>query len=152
MVVVSGRERPTCPECAWTYFPDPKFAVAVLVEKKGRVLLVQRAMRPGQGRWTIPAGFLDAGEDPMEAGIRECFEETGLNIKISKLLDVISIREHDRGAHIVILYRGEIVAGDLIAGDDADDVAFFSRQDLPPLAFSSTESILLDYPESMDAN
>jgi ADP-ribose pyrophosphatase YjhB (NUDIX family) len=102
-------------------------------------------MQPGRGHWTIPAGFLDAGEDPQQAAVRECHEETGLDIKITELLDVIAIQEHDRGAHILILYRGEIISGELTPGDDADAVAFFSHDDLPPLAFSSTESIIFKY-------
>lgn len=146
-VIVSGRERPTCPECAWTYFPDPKVAVAVLVEDEGRVLLVQRIMQPGRGRWTLPAGFLDAGEDPKQATIRECLEETGLEIRITELRDVIAVQEHDRGAHILILYKGESLSGELTPGDDAGAVAFFSRDDLPPLAFASTETILNDHLE-----
>lgn len=138
-----SRERPTCPACHWIYFPDPKVAVAVLVEEKGKVLLVRRAMAPERGRWTLPAGFLDAGEDPIQAAERECLEEIGLNVKVSNLLDVIYGQEHPRGAHILIVYRANIISGTLSPGDDVDRAAFFSPNALPTLAFESTNRILL---------
>jgi 8-oxo-dGTP diphosphatase len=137
-----GRQRPTCQTCGWIYFADPKVAVAVLIENQNQVLLVRRANDPQRGLWTLPAGFVDAGEDPIQAGERECFEETGLRVKITKLIDVLSGIEHPRGAHIVIAYRGEIVNGSLQPGDDVDQVSFFSREELPDLAFKTTVKIL----------
>lgn len=137
-----GKKRPTCPQCDWVYFPDPKVAVAVLIEEDARVLLVRRAVDPERGRWTLPAGFVDAGEDPVRAAERECLEETGLRVEVTRLLDVIAGQEHPRGAHILILYRGEIIRGDISPGDDVDRARFFSRLDLPSLAFQSTAQIL----------
>lgn len=137
-----GRIRPTCPQCEWIFFPDPKVAAAVLVEKDGELLLVRRANNPGKGLWTLPAGFVDAGEDTAEAAERECSEETGLQVKVSGLLDVISGLEHPRGAHILIVYSADIIEGEMKPDDDVDKVAFFSYQALPPLAFSTTYLIL----------
>lgn len=137
-----GHQRPTCPHCDWVYFPDPKVAAAVLIEQGDHVLLVRRNVDPRRGKWTLPAGFIDAGEDPMRAAERECLEETGLKVRVIDLLDVLYGQEHEKGAHIIIFYRAEIIGGDLSAGDDVDRVAFFSRGNLPPLAFSTTEIIL----------
>lgn len=137
-----GAQRPVCPHCGWTYFTDPKVAAAAWVERDGRVLLARRVGDPQRGLWTLPAGFVDAGEDPAEAARRECLEETGLEVRITGLLDVISGQEHPRGAHIFIVYRGEIVGGELQAADDVDRVGFFAYDDLPPLAFETTKKIL----------
>lgn len=137
-----GHMRPSCPQCDWVYFPDPKVAAAVLIEQGDRVLLVRRNVDPRRGRWTLPAGFIDAGEDPLRAAERECREETGLEVRVIGLLDVLYGQEHEKGAHIIIFYRAEIIDGELSAGDDVDRVAFFSRSDLPPLAFSTTERVL----------
>ena len=138
-----GRLRTVCPGCDWIHFADPKVAAAVLVEQEGKILLVRRANSPQRGLWTLPAGFVDAGEDPARAAERECAEETGLTVKVSSLLDVIAGQEHERGAHILIVYRADILDGELKAQDDVDRVAFFSRADLPSLAFSSTRRILM---------
>lgn len=137
-----GRIRPVCPECNWVYFPDPKVAAAVLVEQDNRVLLVRRANDPERGLWTLPAGFVDAGEDPAQTAVRECLEETGLVIAIQGLLDIIPGQEHPRGAHFVIFYRGQIISGRPLPGDDVDAVGFFDRNALPPLAFRTTRVVL----------
>ena len=137
-----GKERPVCPACEWVYFADPKVAVAVLVEKEGKVLLTRRVYDPERGKWSLPAGFMDAFENPELAAERECLEETGLIVKVTGLVDVLGGREHPNGADVFILYRAEIVGGKLDAGDDADQVGFFARDQLPPLAFKTTRKAL----------
>lgn len=137
-----GRIRPTCPKCEWVFFPDPKVAVAILILEEDRILLVRRVNQPQQGLWTLPAGFVDAGEDPQLAAERECIEETGLHVKVTDLENVYSGREHERGADILIVYRAVIQSGNLIPGDDADGAAFFKLNQLPDLAFNSTKVII----------
>jgi ADP-ribose pyrophosphatase YjhB (NUDIX family) len=132
----------TCPKCGWIHFADPKVAAAVLIERNEQVLLVRRANDPFKGYWTLPAGFIDAGEDPREAARRECQEETGLVVEVTRVLDVISGREHERGADFVIVYHAEALAGSMTPGDDADAVDWFALANLPPLAFHSTRQIL----------
>jgi len=134
--------RPVCPQCNWIHFVDPKVAAAVLVEADGRVLLVRRANEPFCGLWTLPAGFINGGEDPAEAAARECLEETGLTVRVTRVLDVIAGKEHERGADFIIVYHAEIISGELLAADDADAVGWFARDVLPPLAFSATQKIL----------
>jgi len=137
-----GRLRPTCPACNWIYFPDPKVAVAVVVCEQGKILLVRRTNDPKRGLWTLPAGFVDAGEDPARAAERECLEETGLMVGTTHLLDVIAGQAHARGADILIVYQAEKRGGDLQPGDDADQAGFFDPEALPPLAFDSIHAIL----------
>jgi len=103
---------------------------------------VRRLNEPYQGCWTLPAGFVDAGEDPAEAVVRELLEETGLQGRVISLHDIIAGQEHPRGAHILIVYRMELLSGNLKPGDDADRAGFFSLDALPPLAFQSTSKIL----------
>jgi ADP-ribose pyrophosphatase YjhB (NUDIX family) len=137
-----GRSRPVCPDCGWIYFADPKVAAAVLVERADEVLLVRRLYDPERGRWSLPAGFIDAGEDPQRAAERECLEETGLVVQVRALRDVLYGQDHPRGAHIIIIYEADLLSGVLQPGDDVDDAAFFSRGSLPPLAFSATRRVL----------
>jgi 8-oxo-dGTP diphosphatase len=137
-----GKLRPTCSDCGWIYFADPKVAVAALIEDGNQILLVRRVNDPQRGLWTLPAGFIDAGEDPIQALERECLEETGLHVQVVELLDVLGGQEHPRGAHILIVYRVKVISGTLCAGDDADAVAYFPSSALPQLAFSTTRRIL----------
>ena len=141
-----GASRPVCPSCGWIYFADPKVAAVGLIDQGSRVLLVRRINEPQKGLWSLPAGFVDAGEDPARAAERECLEETGLIVHAVKLVDVIAGREHERGADIVIVYQMEILGGTLQAGDDADAAAFFDRSGLPPMAFPSTHKVVTQNP------
>jgi len=137
-----GRIHPVCPQCGWIYFEDPKVAAAVLIEQDGRVLLVRRVNEPFRGRWTLPAGFIDAGENPARAAERECLEETGLSVRVKRVLDVIAGKEHERGADFIIAYQAEVISGTLAPNDDADAADWFTRDNLPPLAFTATQKIL----------
>lgn len=141
----TGRLRPACPNCHWVYFPDPKVAVSVLIRSEDQVLLVQRRYDPQKGHWTLPSGFVDAGEDPKLAAERECQEETGLSIMNLKLRDVLFSQEHPRGASILIIYSADIQSGELRSGDDANQAGFYKITNLPPLAFASTKHILDSY-------
>jgi len=137
-----GRTRRYCPACDRIVFRDHKVAAGVIVEREGQVLLVRRRMRPREGSWTFPAGFVESDEDPADAAARECREETGLEVEIVDLLDVIAGQEHPRGADIVIVYQARITGGQLEAGDDVDRATFFDPQDPPPLAFRATRIAL----------
>jgi len=140
-----GKARPVCPNCNFAHFCDPKVAAITLIERDGRVLLTRRAMNPAQGKWTLPGGFVDCGEDPRNAAARECREETGLEVEITGLMDLYYGKAHIDGADIVILYTGRVVGGTPAANDDADMVAFFGPAELPELAFASTEEILAQW-------
>ena len=137
-----GKIRPVCLACGWIHFVDPKVAVAVLVTQDDSVLLVRRVNEPFRGLWTLPAGFVNGGEDPAEAAQRECLEETGLSVRVTRVYDIISGREHPRGADFVIIYQAEFLGGDMRAADDADAVEWFKRDNLPQLAFLATRKAL----------
>lgn len=137
-----GKRRPVCPQCGQVHFRDPKVAAGVLVLDGGRVLLVRRRHEPEVGRWSLPAGFVDAGEDPRRAAERECREETGYVAEAGDLIHVGYGREHAAGADLTLVYRAELVGGRAEPNDDADVVKFFRGDDLPPLAFEPTKSVL----------
>jgi ADP-ribose pyrophosphatase YjhB (NUDIX family) len=134
-----------CPQCGWIHFVDPKVAAAVLIEQDGHVLLVRRTNEPFRGLWTLPAGFINGGEDPAEAAARECLEETGLIVRVKRVLDIISGKEHPRGADFTIIYQAVVVSGELKPDDDADAAEWFGRDQLPPLAFRATQKVLQSF-------
>jgi len=141
-----GTLRPVCPNCGWIHFVDPKVAAAVLVTRDDdSVLLVRRANEPFRGLWTLPAGFVNGGEDPAKAAERECLEETGLSVRVKRVYDIVSGREHPRGADFIIVYQAEFVSGDMQAADDADAVEWFDKTHLPSLAFLATKKVLKSF-------
>jgi len=140
--IVNHEKRITCPNCDWVHYEDPKVAAAVVIFHNNELLLTRRVFNPHKGLWTLPAGFVNAYEDPKSAACRECLEETGLVVRISGLIDMISGREHPRGADMIIVYAAEVIGGTLIAGDDADLVNFFPLDQLPELAFQATKQVV----------
>jgi 8-oxo-dGTP diphosphatase len=137
-----GAVRPVCPECGRVHFFDPKVAVGLLIEQAGHLLLVRRRIDPERGKWSIPAGFVDRGEDPARAAEREGQEETGLSVQATGLFDVYARGGPTDGADILIVYRATVVGGQLIPGDDASEAGYFSPHALPDLAFTSTRQII----------
>ena len=72
------------------------------------VLLIQRKFPPMAGSWAFPGGFVDQGEDPMHAAVRELKEETGLDGEDPKLVMVMGDPQRDPRKHIVsIVYEVE---------------------------------------------
>jgi ADP-ribose pyrophosphatase YjhB (NUDIX family) len=113
--------------------------VGVLVLDRGKVLLVKRAMEPERGKCSLPAGFLDHGEDPRHTAAREVLEETGVEVAIDHLVDVYyNPPVLQVGASVFILYEGRVTGGTVKAGDDAAAAGFFGPEELPDLAFHST--------------
>jgi 8-oxo-dGTP diphosphatase len=132
-----GQMRPVCPACGYVHFSDPKVAVVVFIEQESKVLLVLRGVDPQRGKWALPAGYVNRGEDPVQAAVRETAEETGLSVEITRLIDVM----FDNGV-IVIMYTAKVMGGTLRAQDDADDACWFGPDDLPELAFRSTQVLI----------
>ena len=137
--LVCGRTRPACPACGFVHFPNPRVAVAMFLAEGDRILLVKRGVAPERGRWALAAGFVDLGESPEAAARREMREETGLEVEIDRLLD-LSYEEGQRV--ILILYRVRLLGGTLAANDDAEAAQWFTRDDLPELAFESTRRMV----------
>lgn len=141
---VGDKPRRVCPSCDYIYFTDPKVGVGVLLLAEERILLVKRAMNPEAGKWSIPAGYLDYGEDPVLTAEREVFEETGLQVNVTGVADVFHNPDSaiHGGASVFILYHARWSGGSMRAGDDASAVGFFHPDELPELAFTSTLEIV----------
>ena len=136
------KPRRVCPSCGFVHFTDPKVGVGVFVVHEGKILLVRRTMRPEIGKWSVPAGFLDAGENPEETAVREALEETNLQVAIEELVGVYQNPPGQGGASIFIMYKARLLGGQIQAGDDADAAAFFAPENLPEIAFASTRAAI----------
>lgn len=120
---------------------DPRqlgnLAAGLAVVRGHRLLLVQRALPPGQGLWSVPGGYVGEGESPREAAVRETFEETGLIAVIDALARAFH-PDSARAPHF-LLYTAATFSGIARAGDDARDARFFGRDEVPPVEFASTK-------------
>jgi len=146
--LVFGRQRPACAACGFVHFREAKVGVSILVERAGRLLLVRRTIDPGRGQWCLPSGFLDWDEPPEAAVVRECAEETGLQVSDPVLVKVQHYTDDFRGPGLNLVYRVGIAGGRLQAGDDAGEVRFFAPAELPAeeeIAFAGHRLLLKEW-------
>jgi ADP-ribose pyrophosphatase YjhB (NUDIX family) len=117
--------------CGFVHFRELKVGVSVLVEREKEVLLVERNIDPGMGKWCLPSGFVEWDEAPEAAAARECLEETGLVVTRLELVDASHYTDDFRGPGINLTYRAQVGEGDLKPGDDAAAARWFRRDSLP---------------------
>lgn len=136
--------RLVCTGCQFVFYLDPKVVACAVTELNGRIVLLRRAMEPQLGKWVIPGGYVDRGEEVREAAIRETEEECGIKISIKNLIGVYS---YPGRLAVVVAYVGEYLSGELIAGDESLEVRMCSPKEIPwnELAFTSTRDALKDY-------
>lgn len=123
--------------------PPPRIAVGgVVIDRRGaepQVLLIKRGRPPMEGRWSLPGGRVEPGETLVQAVRREILEETGLDVEVGALIEVVEII--DPAHHYVILdYVCEPRGGVLRPGDDAIAAEMVRIADLS--SYDVTEAVL----------
>ncbi|MDA5194022.1 NUDIX hydrolase [Govanella unica] len=131
-------------------YPDRPFVgVGAFVWKDDKVLLIRRGKAPRKGEWSIPGGAQHAGETVEDAACREVFEETGVRIRLGRLLDVLNLIDRDeagavRHHYTLIDYMAEAIEGDARPGDDVTEVAWVHPDELEPYKlWAETERLIM---------
>ncbi|HLG51495.1 MAG TPA: NUDIX hydrolase [Chloroflexota bacterium] len=137
-----GHDRPACPSCGFVHYAGPKLAVGVMVTMDGKLLLSRRAIDPGKGLWSFPSGYVDLGEAPTTAAIREVKEETGLDIALRGLVGVYASAQRPV---VLVVYSADVVGGTLSGSDEVEEIGLFEPQDPPALAFEHDQQIIADW-------
>ena len=127
----------------------PQVAVGVVVLAGDQVLLIKRGRAPRAGQWSIPGGRQELGETLAQAACREVLEETGLQVRLTGLLDVVDgIFKSPDGAveshYTLVDFAAVVEAGGLKAGDDALDVRWVNRADLIDIDLWSETRRMID--------
>ena len=123
-------------------YPErPVVGVGAVIVDGDRVVLVKRAHEPLKGEWSLPGGTVEVGETLAEAVAREVREETGLNVHVGPLVEVLDRVHRDPDErveyHFVLLdYRCTVVSGTLAYGSDASDVCWASKHELTRFGLS----------------
>jgi 8-oxo-dGTP diphosphatase len=124
------------------YPKRPILGVGALIFNRGKILLVERAKEPLKGYWSLPGGVLETGETLEQGVIREVREETGLEVKPLKVLEIFERIVRDaHGAteyhYVLIDYICRVTGGSLRAADDASRAAWVSRRLLPTYSITA---------------
>lgn len=139
-------------ECALgprIYPTRPFVGVGVVVFRGDNVLLVRRGKPPRQGQWSLPGGAQHVGETVEQAARREVREETGLDVRLTGLVDVLDFIDHDhlgavRHHYTLIDWMAESEDGDACAADDVTDAMWVPLDELDAHAlWEETRRIIL---------
>jgi len=107
-------------------YRNPALTVDAAVRRGDEVLLIQRGNEPWKGAWAFPGGFVDYGEDPAHAVLRELEEETGVDGFDPVALAIHGDPDRDPRKHIIALFYLVDVDPEAMprGGDDAADAAW----------------------------
>ena len=121
----------------------------MVIWKDGKVLLVRRGKPPRDGQWSIPGGAQELGETLLETARREVSEETGLDVAVTGLIDVVDFIERDTAGGVryhysLIDFSAEWRSGEPRAGGDVSDVVWLDPNELARYEiWSETRRIIL---------
>jgi 8-oxo-dGTP pyrophosphatase MutT (NUDIX family) len=110
---------------------------AAIFNEEGKVLLTRRR---DNGKWCLPSGGMDAGESPVETVTREVFEETGLEVRVKRLVGVYSdpnqlvmYADGTKVQIVAIHFEAEITGGSLGLSDETSDFGYYSLNEMEGL-------------------
>lgn len=137
-------ERLVCGRCGFVFYLGPKLVAGAIFELDGGILLIQRSIEPGYGKWTFPGGFVERGEIAEDAAEREVLEECGVEIEVT---GIIGLYTYEDQTPAIAVFSAEVKGGEPRALDETMDVKCFAENELPwpEMAFPSTVHALKDY-------
>lgn len=116
-------------------YATPKLDVRAFIVKDNKLLLVKER---SDNLWTLPGGWIDVNESPSESVIREVREETGLNVRVTRLLALWDKLKHDHPPQwphtYKVFFLCEIISGEMKDNLEISEINFFSMDRLPNLS------------------
>jgi ADP-ribose pyrophosphatase YjhB (NUDIX family) len=132
------RAEPNCVECDSCgfsqYASSQPTASAFVLDDEGRILLARRAYEPDVGKWDVPGGFLEEGEDPVQGLRRELREEAGIEIDLGDFVGVFTDTYGDSPdeKHVLnLVWEARIASGTPEPDDDVAELRWFPKDALP---------------------
>ena len=123
----------------------PGVGVTLLIRKGNEILLMKRRGSHGSGTWCPPGGYLEYGEKPEEAAIREAREETGVEVENVRFLGITNDLFPEGKHHITVWFDGRWASGTPQFDErEASDIGWFAWNALPQPRFLSFEHLLAE--------
>ncbi|WP_047982253.1 NUDIX hydrolase [Ornithinibacillus contaminans] len=125
-----------------TGYATPKVDIRTVIFRDNKLLMVQEN---SDGNWALPGGWADIGLTPSEVAVKEVKEESGFEVRATKLLGVLDKKCHPHppsAYHVYKLFiQCEIIGGEAVSGVETNRVEFFAEDELPVLSVGrNTES------------
>jgi ADP-ribose pyrophosphatase YjhB (NUDIX family) len=142
-----GRRRRRCARCGWIFYENPAPAAVAIIEGRGGLLLARRAAPPYAGTWDLPGGFIEKGELPDRALVRELREELGARAVITGLHGFSIDHYGPTGIPVLaVVFRARLTRKPA-AGSDVAEVRWFGLDAIPwrEVGFPSIRRTLREY-------
>lgn len=134
-----GEKYVKCPACGFFHFPKVGTCAVGIVYDGHRVLLDRRAYNPGKGGWALLGGYMEPGEDPKDALLREVREEAGLEVEVGELISI-----EVGGPTCGLIYPARYLSGELRKSQESAAISWFTPDEIPwdSMAFALHRKVL----------
>ena len=112
-------------------------SAAVFYKSNERILLIRRG---DNGKWAVPGGYMEAGENFSEACVREVYEETGLRVEVKRLISVytnphflLEYPDGNRWQLVILHFETRIMDGELKPSDESPELNFYTSEEIKRL-------------------
>lgn len=138
--------RSVCSTCKTIHYVNPNMIVGCIVEYKGKILLAKRGIEPRKNFWNLPCGFLEMNENVEDGAVREVYEETGIQVKITKLQTVYNVVH---SGQVYLIFSANANNSNFKKTFETLESKFFSPKEIPwdKIAFSANTFALKKYLE-----
>ena len=136
-----NRDRAVCSACGEIHYENPLNVVGTVPVWGDQVLLCRRAIEPRRGLWTLPAGFMELGENTADGALRETTEEAGAKVEMQSLFSVLNVV---RVGQVHLFYRARMLDTTLDPGPESLEARLFREDEVPwdELAFRTVRQTL----------
>ena len=141
---IKNQPQLVCDNCKFIFYIDPKLVVCTLVVNNDRILLLKRNEDPGKGKWGLPGGHVQRGDDIYDSAIRETAEEAGISIEIDRILTLFSLPE---SGIVQIVFLAHSEDDNIVTNIESLSGQWLSEEEIPwnDLAFKTTRDSIYCY-------
>ena len=122
------RPRFVCDRCNTIHYENPKMVVGCIPEKNGEILLCRRAIQPGYGKWTLPAGYMENNETVHEGTRREAWEEAGATIQGLVPYAILNLSFISQ---VYLMFRARLLETNFTTGGESLEIRMFEEKNIP---------------------
>ncbi|MCD8338758.1 MAG: NUDIX hydrolase [Burkholderiales bacterium] len=139
-----NRQRYVCTKCGHIHYQNPHIVVGTIPVWEDQILMCRRAISPGYGQWTLPAGHMEMHETTQEGAIRETKEEAHADVTVTTPYFMIDL---PFASSTQIFYIGTLVRKEFRAGEESLEVRLFKEEEIPweHIAFFTVKRALRNY-------
>lgn len=127
-----------CPECGRSWYRNSSPSTGCAIVDNGKVMVTVRAGEPEKGRVDVPGGFLEPGEHPVDALVREVQEELGVEIDdiVGPLIMAVHTYGEDGPFVLALGFAARMVEGEPEPADDVAEFRWVGVDELDELDFA----------------